>query len=96
VCESRPLVEGEPLTPFTRAALAGDVTSPLTHWGTNGLQFINADYTLTLSRLPEGPFIGWQPSTHYSHGGGHSVRAETASWISATANWDNIVTTALI
>ena len=69
VRESRPLVEGEPLTPFTRAALAGDVTSPLTHWGTNGLQFINADYTLTLSRLPEGPFIGLAALTHYSHGG---------------------------
>jgi hypothetical protein len=69
VRESRPLVESEPLTPFTRAALAGDVTSPLTHWGTSGLQFINADYTLTLSRLPEGPFIGLAALTHYSHGG---------------------------
>jgi hypothetical protein len=65
----RPLVEGETMTPFVHAAMAGDVTSALTHWGTGGLRFINADYTLTLSRLPEGPFIGLSSLTHYSHAG---------------------------
>ena len=64
--ESRPLVEGEELTPFVRAALAGDVTSPLTHWGTEALQFINVDYTLALSRLPSGHDIGMRASTHLS------------------------------
>lgn len=64
--ENRPLVEGEELTPFVRAALAGDVTSALTHWGTAGLQFINADYTLTLSRLPDGPDIGMRAASHLS------------------------------
>lgn len=63
------LVEDAPLTPFTRAAMAGDVASSLTHWGTDGLKFINADYTLTLSRLPEGPDIGLAALTHYSHAG---------------------------
>jgi hypothetical protein len=74
--EVRPLVDGEPLTPFTRAAMAGDVTSSLTHWGTDGLRFINADYTLTLSRLPDGPYIGLAALTHYSHDG---VATGTAS-----------------
>jgi Thioesterase-like superfamily len=69
VRDIRPLVDGEPLTPFTRAAMAGDMTSSLTHYGTAGLSFINADYTLTLSRLPEGPYIGLAALTHYSHAG---------------------------
>ena len=67
--ETRPLIDAEPLTPFTRAAMAGDVTASLANWGSNGLQFINADYTLTLSRLPEGPHIGLASLTHYSHDG---------------------------
>ena len=69
VRDIRPLVDGEPLTPFTRAAMAGDMVSSLTHYGTDGLQFINADYTLTLSRLPEGPYLGLAALTHYSHDG---------------------------
>jgi hypothetical protein len=63
------LVDDEQLSPFTRAVMAGDVTSSLTHWGTEGLQFINADYTLTLSRLPTGIYIGLASVTHYSHAG---------------------------
>ena len=35
--------------------MAADATSALTHWGTSGLRYINADYTLSLTRLPEGP-----------------------------------------
>ena len=49
--------------------MAGDMVSSLTHYGTEGLQFINADYTLTLSRLPEGPYLGLAALTHYSHDG---------------------------
>ncbi|GAB2829319.1 thioesterase family protein [Actinocorallia aurea] len=64
--ENRDLVEGAALTPFVRAALAGDVASPLTGWGTAGLHYINADYTLALSRLPEGPDIGLLAVSHLS------------------------------
>src|SRR5581483_8724443 len=53
----RPMVQGFPLTPFTRLAFVGDVTSSLTHWGTGGLRYINADYTVTASRLPDGEYI---------------------------------------
>lgn len=69
VRETKPLVDDEPLSPFTRAAMAGDVTSSITHWGADGLRYINADYTLTLSRLPEGPYIGLASVTHYGHAG---------------------------
>jgi hypothetical protein len=67
--ETKLLVDDEPLSPFIRAVMAADVTSSLTHWGTEGLQFINADYTVTLSRLPEGVYIGLAAVTHYSHAG---------------------------
>jgi Thioesterase-like superfamily len=63
------MVEGIELTPFTRAAMAGDMASSLTHFGADGLPFINADYTLTLSRLPDGPYLGLAALTHHSHAG---------------------------
>jgi hypothetical protein len=63
------LVEGQAMTPFVRAAMAGDVASSLTDYGTAGLHFINADYTVTLSRLPVGPDLGLAALTHSSHAG---------------------------
>ncbi|ORV89364.1 hypothetical protein AWC11_13865 [Mycobacterium interjectum] len=67
--ETRSLIDGEPLSAFTRAAMGADITASLANWGTNGLQFINVDYTLTLTRLPHGPYIGLSSLTHYSHDG---------------------------
>lgn len=64
-----PLVDGVALTPFTRAAIAGDVASSLTGFGSSGLPFINADYALSLSRLPDGPYLGLTALTHYSDDG---------------------------
>ncbi|MGX9787749.1 thioesterase family protein [Mycobacterium sp. MMS18-G62] len=69
VKETHPLVDDEPLGPFVRAAMAADITSSLANWGTAGLQFINADYTMTLSRLPRGDYIGLAALTHYHHAG---------------------------
>ena len=37
--------------------MAADATSALTHWGTTGLRYINADYTLSLTRLPKATQI---------------------------------------
>jgi acyl-CoA thioesterase len=65
----RPMVQGHPLTPFVRLAFAGDITSSLTHWGTGGLRYINADYTVTASRLPEGEYLGLAAQSHYSTAG---------------------------
>ncbi|CAN3126373.1 thioesterase family protein [Mycobacterium sp. smrl_JER01] len=67
--ELGPMVDEVELTPFVRAAMAGDMASSLTHFGADGLPFINADYTLTLSRLPEGPYLGLAALTHHSHNG---------------------------
>ncbi|WP_076246902.1 thioesterase family protein [Mycobacterium sp. SP-6446] len=65
----RPMVHGYPLTPFTRLAFVGDITSSLTHWGTGGLRYINADYTVTASRLPDGEFLGLAAQSHYGTAG---------------------------
>ena len=65
----RPMVHGHPLTPFARLAFVGDVTSSLTHWGTGGLRYINADYTVTASRLPDGEYIGLAAQSHYGTAG---------------------------
>ncbi|WP_248959257.1 acyl-CoA thioesterase domain-containing protein [Sphaerisporangium perillae] len=67
--ETFPLVEGETMSPFVRVALAGDFASPLANSGTAGLHFINADYTLTLSRLPLGEDIGLESNGHLSDDG---------------------------
>lgn len=66
---AQPVVDGVELTPFVRAAMAGDITASLANWGSNGLQFINADYTVTLSRLPVGPVLGLAARSHHSHDG---------------------------
>ncbi|RSN06660.1 hypothetical protein DMB42_25650 [Nonomuraea sp. WAC 01424] len=67
--ETHPLVDDEPLTPLTRAALAADFASPLSNIGSAGVSFINADYTLTLARLPEGDLLGVEATGHLSAGG---------------------------
>jgi acyl-CoA thioesterase len=65
----RPMVQGHPLTPFTRLAFVGDITSSLTHWGAGGLRYINADYTITASRLPDGEYLGLAAHSHYATAG---------------------------
>ncbi|MGO9381344.1 MAG: thioesterase family protein [Mycobacterium sp.] len=65
----RPMVQGHPLTPFTRLAFVGDITSSLTHWGTGGLRYINADYTVTASRLHDGEYLGLAAQSHYGTAG---------------------------
>lgn len=63
------LVDGEQLSPFVRAAIAADMASPLAHGGDEDLEFINADYTLYLSRPPVGEHIGLQSGGHTSADG---------------------------
>jgi hypothetical protein len=64
-----PLILGEDATPTTRAAMAADATSAICQYGTDGLHFINADYTLALSRPPDGPFVGLAAMTQCGHAG---------------------------
>jgi acyl-coenzyme A thioesterase PaaI-like protein len=90
--EVRELVAGEKNSPFVRAALAVDVTASLTGFSPSGLAFINADYTLTLCRLPEGPYIGMAALTHFSDGG---LATGTAALFDTRGPIGNGVTTAI-
>jgi hypothetical protein len=69
VQELSPLVDGEALSPFVRVALAADMASPLAHRSHDELEFINADYTLVLSRDPVGAHIGLESGGHASDDG---------------------------
>ena len=51
------------------AASVADATSMVTNWGSNGVEHINTDITLTLARAPEGVEIGLAASDRVSADG---------------------------
>jgi hypothetical protein len=63
------LVAGEEPSPAVRAALAADLPNPLANSGPDGLQFINADLTLFLSRPPVSAWIGVEVAGHFGDDG---------------------------
>jgi len=63
------IVLGEPVTPFQAVAASADGTSLAANWGTAGVQHINADVTLTLSRLPVGVTVGLRTLDRVEHDG---------------------------
>jgi hypothetical protein len=67
MAEVRELVEGEPLTPFARVAVAADFASPFANAGDQGLGYINSDVTLYLHREPVSEWVGFEVVDH-----GHS------------------------
>jgi Thioesterase-like superfamily len=67
--EPWPLVDGEPLTPYVRAVIAADVANPLSNWGEEGLQYINADLTVSLVRAPAGEWIGLEVTDQQAEAG---------------------------
>ncbi len=60
--DTAPLVDDEPLSPFVRAAISGDLACPIANSSDDGLHYINADYTLALGRYPAGDWIGLESS----------------------------------
>lgn len=58
------LVAGESVSPFVRVATSADLSSPVANSGPGGLDFINADITLNLSRLPTSAWIGYETVFH--------------------------------
>jgi len=62
--EVRELVEGRPLTPFVRVAVAADFASPAAHVGDAGLKYINTDVTVYLHREPVGEWVGFEVTDH--------------------------------
>jgi hypothetical protein len=62
--ELGPLVAGYQLSPLVRAVTASDFVNPLANSGEEGLQFINADVTVYLSRYPRGEWVGLEVVGH--------------------------------
>jgi hypothetical protein len=67
--EVRDFVEGIPLTPFVRVAVAADFASPFANAGDQGLGYINSDVTLYLHRLPIAEWIGFEVVNHHATDG---------------------------
>lgn len=61
-----PIVVGEQPSGFVSAASIADATSMVTNWGTEGVQYINTDITLSLSRPPAGIKIGLLATDHHA------------------------------
>lgn len=64
-----PMVVGERPTPFQAVASIGDTASMVTNWGTGGVEYINTDYSLALSRPPVSLEIGLRALDHVAHDG---------------------------
>lgn len=74
-----PVVAGEETTPFMRAAAISDFANAVAHRSVAGLaernaQFINADLTVHLIRMPEGEWIGMRTEEMTALGGTGFVR----------------------
>src|SRR6202140_961149 len=67
--EVRDLVDGTPLTPFVRVAVAADFARPFANAGDQGLGYINSDVTLYLHRLPVKEWIGFEGVNHQATDG---------------------------
>ncbi len=67
--EVNDLIAGVPLDPLVRVAMAADLASPLSNSGAGGLDFINADITLQLRRLPRSDWLGFEVTGHLSESG---------------------------
>ena len=64
-----PIVVGERPTPFQAAASVADGASLVTNWGEAGIEHINTDLSLQLTRAPESTEIGLVALDRTSHAG---------------------------
>lgn len=62
-------VLGEPMTTFQAVASMADSTSMVTNWGDRGVEWINADINLALTRRPVSLEIGLATIDHVAHDG---------------------------
>lgn len=64
-----PIVVGEKSSPFQGLAGAADSTSMVCNWGDQGVQYINTDVNLAISRLPVSQEIGLAALTWHARAG---------------------------
>jgi hypothetical protein len=88
-----PVVTGEQVTPFQAVAAMADGASLVTNWGSQGVEYINTDITLTLARLPEGVEVGLAAMDRVEHDG---IAVGTAAVFDRTGTVGTAVVTALV
>lgn len=64
-----PVVLGERPSPFQAVAGVADATSMVMNWGSAGVEYINTDISLSLSRLPVSLEIGLSARERFAHDG---------------------------
>jgi hypothetical protein len=64
-----PVVLGEKPSPFQSVAGIADATSMVMNWGSAGVEYINTDINLALSRLPVSMEIGLAARERFAHDG---------------------------
>lgn len=64
-----PVVRGEAPSGFVAAAYVADAANIVSNWGDTGLQHINADITLALSRMPDAGGVGLFALDRHEAGG---------------------------
>lgn len=64
-----PIVVGEEPTPFQGLAGVADSTSMVCNWGSNGVEYINSDVTLAISRVPISQEVGIAALSRSEHDG---------------------------
>ncbi|HJR89439.1 MAG TPA: acyl-CoA thioesterase domain-containing protein [Aeromicrobium sp.] len=64
-----PVVAGEKTSPFQGLAGMADSTSMVCNWGDQGVQYINTDVNLSISRLPVSHEVGLAALTWNAHDG---------------------------
>jgi hypothetical protein len=64
-----PVVAGEKTSPFQGLAGMADSTSMVCNWGEKGVQYINTDVNLSISRLPVSHEVGLTALTWHAHDG---------------------------
>ncbi len=87
-----PIVEDEKLSAFQFAASAADVASVVGNWGNAGMQFINADVTLALTRLPHELEIGLAASDRVEDDG---ISTSTVTVFDRSGTLGTVVITAV-
>ncbi|MBO0842533.1 MAG: thioesterase family protein [Nocardioides sp.] len=64
-----PTVVGEPMTTFQAVASMADSTSMITNWSDHGIEWINTDISLALTRRPVSLEVGLSTVDHVEHEG---------------------------
>ncbi|UDY22196.1 acyl-CoA thioesterase domain-containing protein [Nocardioides sp. Kera G14] len=87
-----PTVAGESMSPFVMVAAVADTTSMITNWSDAGIEWINADVSVAISRLPVSLEVGIRATDHVSSEG---IAAGTAELFDRAGTFGTSTVTAL-